>query len=272
MKRMMILMALAVCSVVYAEVPDKLSYQGVLTGPGGAIVPNGNYNLTLSLYNVPTGGSALWTEGQLVNVTSGVFSVLLGSVTPLRLPFDKPYYLGVAVGGGAELAPRTPLTAAAYSLNAPKMAFGSSGATTALGANWTNYEGDSVTLYCPAPGYVVVQSTVWMNTNHAASEEMYFYLAHDTVATGGGPGFHYYTAHEVPTGAPAYSGVYVTMPVQTVFPIQAAGNKTFFLNGRLITGNSSEYFYYASTIATWYPGTMPPVPTLMNEPPLKIHN
>ena len=112
------LMLLLAASLSLAQVPKTISYQGVLTDASGTVVPDGNYNLTFKLYDVATGGTALWAEGQLVAVSKGIFNVILGSVAPLNLPFDKPYYLGVAVGAGTELSPRIPLTSSGYSFRA----------------------------------------------------------------------------------------------------------------------------------------------------------
>ncbi|MGB9774901.1 MAG: hypothetical protein ACPL4I_12965, partial [Bacteroidota bacterium] len=111
------LMLLLAATLSLAQVPKTISYQGVLTDASGTVVPDGNYNLTFKLYDVATGGTALWAEGQLVAVSKGIFNVVLGSVAPLNLPFDKPYWLGVTVGAGAELTPRIALTSSAYSLN-----------------------------------------------------------------------------------------------------------------------------------------------------------
>ncbi|MDZ7338121.1 MAG: hypothetical protein ONB30_06260 [candidate division KSB1 bacterium] len=102
--------------IAWGQIPQTISYQGVLTDATGAVLPDGNYNLTFRLYDAATGGTALWSEGQLVALSKGIFNVTLGSVVPLSLPFDKPYWLGVTVGGGAELSPRIALTAAPYSL------------------------------------------------------------------------------------------------------------------------------------------------------------
>ena len=110
-----------VFSAAYATVPRELNYQGVLTDTDGGVVPDGSYSLTFRIYDVETGGSALWEETQDVTVSKGTFSVVLGSVTPLNLPFDKKYYLGVSVAGGDELTPRMPITAAAYSLSADRV-------------------------------------------------------------------------------------------------------------------------------------------------------
>ena len=103
---------------VSADVPQLLSYQGVLADAGGVAVPDGPYNITFRIYDVPSGGSALWTETDAVQVGKGIFNATLGNVTPLAsLKFDKAYYLSISVEGGAEL-PRQALTASPYSLNA----------------------------------------------------------------------------------------------------------------------------------------------------------
>lgn len=131
-------------SVSYAEIPATISYQGVLTDAAGAVVPDGAYQLTFTLYNA--GGSALWTETHAnVAVTGGIFQVILGSVTSLAaLPFDQPYQLGITVNNGGELTPRLPFTAVPYSLSARTLVPGAAvtslnglkdGVTLAAGAN-----------------------------------------------------------------------------------------------------------------------------------------
>lgn len=96
------------------QIPQTMSYQGVLTDAGGAPVPDGNYSLTFKLYEVASGGSAVWSETQTVAVSEGIFNAILGSVNPLNLPFDQQYWLGISVGAGVELTPRIKLTASAY--------------------------------------------------------------------------------------------------------------------------------------------------------------
>jgi hypothetical protein len=268
MKRVMVMMmvlGLVAVSVTTAAVPQKLSYQGVLTTASGGAVPNGNYNLTLSLYDTLSGGSARWTEGQLTSVTNGIFNVVLGSVVPMHIAFDKPLFLGVSVSGGQELSPRTLLSASPYSLNAPVVAFGGSDATTALQYNtWTNYQSDSLTINCPGPGYVVVQSSVWMYYGHTSGEEVSFYIGHDTTATGMGPGWRYLSAFTIPASAPTVSSQDVELSVQTIFPVTSAGPRTFYLNGELVNTSTSEVdYYYSSDVATWYPASNPVLPAAM---------
>jgi predicted lipoprotein with Yx(FWY)xxD motif len=101
------------------QVPQMMNYQGYLTDATGTPVPDGNYNLTFTIYDAESGGTVLWTEtNPTVAVSSGLFNVILGSVDPISLPFEKPYWLGVKVGTEPELLPRMRLTTAAYSFRA----------------------------------------------------------------------------------------------------------------------------------------------------------
>ncbi len=125
MKRVLIasmMMVLMAVPAVWGQIPQTMSYQGVLTDGAGTAVPDGNYDLTFRLYTVASGGSAFWTETQNVSVSGGIFNVILGSVTPLTDAFDGQYYLGISVNGGGELSPRRPLTSSPYSLNSQAVA------------------------------------------------------------------------------------------------------------------------------------------------------
>lgn len=98
-------------------VVGTLSIQGSLKKNNGQTVDDGAYSLTFKLYTAATGGTAIWTENHPdVNVVGGVYAVELGTVTPLTPAFDVPYWLGVTIGVGLELQPRTALTPAPYAL------------------------------------------------------------------------------------------------------------------------------------------------------------
>jgi len=106
-------------SVVYANVPHLLNYQGRLTDSGGAPL-NGTYALTFRIYDAETAGTMLWEETQSgVVIQKGIFSILLGSVTNLNLPFDKPYFLEIKVGNEV-MSPRQAITSAGYAIRAEK--------------------------------------------------------------------------------------------------------------------------------------------------------
>jgi len=100
----------------FAQIPNVLSYQGVLKNADGTVVADGDYDLTFGLYLSETGGdSAFWTETQMVTVADGIFGVILGSVEPFDASFRDAYWLGISVEGEPELSPRTPLAAVPYS-------------------------------------------------------------------------------------------------------------------------------------------------------------
>ncbi len=102
---------------LFAQAPSTIGYQSVLTDAVGNPVADGSQDITFKIYNVSTGGSALWTETQTVTTTNGVFSAALGSVSSLTgVSFSQALWLGISVGGGAELSPRIELTGTPYSL------------------------------------------------------------------------------------------------------------------------------------------------------------
>ena len=95
-----------------------LTVQGTIQKASGANLDDGSYSMSFRLYTAARGGVPIWSETQeKVDVTGGVYGVLLGTVAPLNIPFDRPYFLGVSVDRGAELAPRIRLTASPYSLS-----------------------------------------------------------------------------------------------------------------------------------------------------------
>lgn len=100
-----------------------VSVQGVARNADGSVFPNGNYTIKFRIYKSLTGGSAIWTEEQSdIPIAGGVYSALLGKVTPLDIAFNQDLFLGVSVDGGTELSPRARFTAAPaarYALRSP---------------------------------------------------------------------------------------------------------------------------------------------------------
>ncbi len=104
------------CGQLIAAVPTMIDYQGRLTDAAGTPVPDGDYIVYFSIYDVPSGGTALWTETQFLTASNGLISVRLGSTTPLT---DSVFnsttrYLGVRIDATPELTPRTLLVAVPY--------------------------------------------------------------------------------------------------------------------------------------------------------------
>jgi len=103
-----------------SAINQQINYQGKLANSAGVAVANGSYNLRFQLCAGSTcaaGGDPIWTEtlcyspddgttcdgtgvDQRVAVTSGLFSVMLGSVSVLTsVNFNQTLYLEVQVGG-----------------------------------------------------------------------------------------------------------------------------------------------------------------------------
>jgi len=103
-------------SSVLAQVPQKINYQGYLVSASDVPITNPSLLIAFKIYDVPSGGSALFTETQTVPVSNGLFNAVLGTNTALTLPFNVQYYLGVTVGADVEMAPRQALVSTPYAL------------------------------------------------------------------------------------------------------------------------------------------------------------
>lgn len=71
------LLFLLAVQTAWSQIPQTMSFQGVLSNASGVVVPDGNYQLTFRLYDAPTGGNLLWSESHSsVAVSKGVFNVI----------------------------------------------------------------------------------------------------------------------------------------------------------------------------------------------------
>ncbi|MGC9316360.1 MAG: hypothetical protein ACP5G4_12155, partial [bacterium] len=112
LKATLIFLAIAVFSIS-AQVPRTMNYQGKLTDDSGIAV-TGPVSITFRIYDVETGGTALWSEAHAsVTVTNGLFDVILGESTPMTMDFDEQYWMELVVGGET-LSPREQLAAVPY--------------------------------------------------------------------------------------------------------------------------------------------------------------
>ena len=112
-----VILVVFLISLGLAGIPQLISYQGMLTTPGGSPVSDGEYDLTFKIYGSISGSDSLWWEHHTdVNVTNGLFNVLLGSISSLSSSVfeDSVRYLGIKVGTDPELTPRTRLTSVPF--------------------------------------------------------------------------------------------------------------------------------------------------------------
>jgi hypothetical protein len=118
-----------------------VSFQGRLTNPStGLPVPNGSYSTTFSIFEAPTGGTAAWTETQSVSVSGGLFSVYLGSVTPLDASVfsNTNRYLETQVSPDPPLIPRLQFGYVPYAFQAEQ-----AGAVSRPGFSLTALDGSA---------------------------------------------------------------------------------------------------------------------------------
>lgn len=113
-----LLLCCMICCNMDLQGQATLNIQGIIKKSSGANLDDGTYSMRFRLYTVATGSTHIWEEDHTnrVDVTSGVYNVVLGLITPFTISFDRSYFLGVSVDGGAEVSPRIRLTGAPYSL------------------------------------------------------------------------------------------------------------------------------------------------------------
>ncbi len=134
-----------------AEIPQVITYQGCLADSLGDPVPDGAYDLTLTMYTAPEGVNSVWLcEGQTVQVIDGLFEYMIGEACAIPPDFfvnHDSLWLGIAVGEGQELAPRTKINSVAYAFRAQ---WADSAVYVASGAaGWVD-DGTVVRLETPA--------------------------------------------------------------------------------------------------------------------------
>jgi hypothetical protein len=131
-----------------STVPALLSYQGLLSDSTGTLIGAAspvNRTIQFRLYNASTGGTPIWAESQVVTISAGEFSVLIGNGSgisgisgpsaPAALPFKSladavntsasgALFLGLTVDDASaattdvEVSPRQQLVSGMFALRA----------------------------------------------------------------------------------------------------------------------------------------------------------
>ncbi|MCK5051232.1 MAG: tail fiber domain-containing protein [Candidatus Cloacimonetes bacterium] len=170
-----ILFFISVC--LWAQnVPQTIDYQGRLADSDGNYL-NIVVTVDFLIYDIDTGGTALWSETQDVSMSNGIFHVLLGSIVsfPPTLFDGSDRWLELIVSSET-LSPRTVVASVPYSIKAEtaytlqNMGSGSgldadlldgqdsSDFMPATTDNWVDTTGDTMT------GQLIVQNYVGIGT------------------------------------------------------------------------------------------------------------
>jgi len=269
-----------------ATAPSTMSYQGRLTDGAGTNVPDGPYAVTFKLYDAATGGALLWTETQAsVAVTGGLFSVVLGSTTPLAVPFDRQYWLGITVAADPEMTPRTPLTSVPYAMatrtSMPGIAHLISDSYQVLGnGNFGNpinlFKDRTLDFTAPADGYVVLSATGYLTMVLVTPGTSQYGIIQISETT-----------NQVGNYVPAEYGYYQwigfqfapnngywdwSFGIQRVLPVTAGAHKYSFCSALYgAYSPTQETITFLSLLATYYPTSYGAVATAPGGMPAAMH-
>ncbi len=97
------------------DVPALMTQTGRLFDASEQPV-TGDRAMAFTLYDVPSGGTARWTETHTVTFDDGYFVIQLGQTTSLPLMDGTPRYLGIRVADDPEMTPREELVSVPYAL------------------------------------------------------------------------------------------------------------------------------------------------------------
>lgn len=157
------LVLVSIAGPAVADISPHISFQGVIRDNEGNVVPDGSYKITFRIYEVPSGGGAIWTEVDTCDVQDGIVNATLGTSTPLStISWEIPYWLGISIENEDELVPRTEMTSVPYAAHA---GFAD---TAGEDADWT-ISGDD--MYSAVDGGVGIGDTTpeWLFDIHLPS-------------------------------------------------------------------------------------------------------
>jgi microcystin-dependent protein len=147
MVRLSVLFILLSFTIAAAQVPQTLSYQGLITDAATGNPLNGAHSATFNFYTSATGGSPVFSRGPLsVTTFQGLFTVIIGNSqgnnnSGLPNLGSVQYYIGLTVDTNpTDLTPRVALTAVPYAFTASSLDANASvlGSQVGTGINASN--------------------------------------------------------------------------------------------------------------------------------------
>ncbi len=88
MKKLLLLSALFISFLTFAQTPQGISYQAIALNSSGSPVVNSNVNIKLSILNNSASGTVLYSETQLKTTTAqGLFNLTIGQGTAISGTF-----------------------------------------------------------------------------------------------------------------------------------------------------------------------------------------
>ncbi len=101
------------------QMPNVISYQGVIQSVNGVPVQDSTYPVTVIIWTDADAGTPIWQDVFNAEVRGGVFNILLGSHIPLPASsaMDHPLWISVSVGEFSESSRRTMLSSVPMAMN-----------------------------------------------------------------------------------------------------------------------------------------------------------
>jgi hypothetical protein len=158
------LLTLVACAVAHAQAPKLINFQGKLANIDGTPV-NGSVPIIFTIHTTPTGDNPVWSETHdPVNVTKGLFSVLLGGTLPITPAILDNAECWLEMKVGVEImSPRQRLVSVAFAQVAAKAE------TTAETLQDVVEKGSTVTLTVPGGAGPTIGAAVTI-TNDASTD------------------------------------------------------------------------------------------------------
>jgi len=116
---MLLLIDINAQAVSSNEIPNIISFNAKVFEQNGLAIKGGVYDITFLIYDSPEGGKPLWVEKQEnVKVSNGYLQSLFGNEksNPLKLKFNKKYYVAIKLNNQSELQGRIELVTTPFSL------------------------------------------------------------------------------------------------------------------------------------------------------------
>ncbi|AWA30387.1 hypothetical protein HYN48_09970 [Flavobacterium magnum] len=151
MRKLLLLSALLISAITFAQVPQGISYQAIALNPSGNPVVSSNVGIRLSVLDVSATGTALYTETQTKTTNAqGLFNLVIGQGTPVSGTFaginwktnSKFLKVEMDVAGGTNyvMVGTTQLLSVPYALAAKSLVLAPGEGITLTSPNGTPYQ------------------------------------------------------------------------------------------------------------------------------------
>ncbi|MGV8915833.1 MAG: hypothetical protein ACOH1X_10350 [Kaistella sp.] len=99
MKKSLQIFALLFCIIVFAQAPEKFSYQAIIRNASNALITNANVGMKISILKTSAAGTVVYAESQtattningLVSIRIGAGTTITGTIAAIDWSADSYY-------------------------------------------------------------------------------------------------------------------------------------------------------------------------------------